>query len=143
MADEPVAPDGGVGESAAGGADPAASARKPLQLFPAAASSDKKVFAAAKSFRPMRGIRSTVKAKPKSLAKESVGSIKDGASLISAVASDLTMAKRLGSDKYLGTQMESTLSSSAPNMRPLVFSQAEALFDQEMVEGDVATKDRA
>ena len=88
----------------------------------------------------MRGIRSTVKAKPKSLAKESVGSIKDGASLISAVASDLTMAKRLGFDEYLGTQMESTLSSSAPNMRPLVFSQAEALFNQELVKGDVAVK---
>ena len=93
MADEPVAPDGGAGESAGGGDGPVAP--KPLLLFPAAAppevSAPPVVFAATKSFRPMRGYRSTVKAKHKSLAKESVGSIKDGASLISAVASDLTI----------------------------------------------------
>eukprot|EP00966_Prymnesium_polylepis_P307675 7110297-Prymnesium_polylepis.1 len=72
MADEPVAPDGGVGESAAGGAKQAAPARKTLLLFPAAGASDDKGGAAATTVRPMRGICSTVKAKPKSLAKESV-----------------------------------------------------------------------
>ena len=88
--------------------------------------------AAANVERPMRSIRASVKAKPKSGA---AGSIKDGASLISAVASDLAMAKRVGFEQYLKTNMESTLSSSIRNVRPLHFTPAEARFNKELVQG--------
>ena len=83
----------------------------------------------------MRRFRPTAKPKQKSGAKVSEGSIKNGASLISAVASDLAMAKREGFEKYVNTKMESTLSSGIPNMRPLQFSKAEATFNRELVQG--------